>query len=140
MTLFHITSNSNVESILERGFSGIDEVLWLEGAYYGVPLSSKPWEYRLGRQHGMFDYSHGFRFGGGYPAFGDTLIAINVPECVVNPFEVALDGWIECLVESLPRQFLPPAAVLNECEGSLMRIVTNESDLNDDVDCHVYDY
>ena len=88
----------------------------------------------------MFDYSHGFRFGGGYPAFGDTLRAINFPECVVNPFEVTLDEWIEVLLESSPRQFIPPASVLNECDRSMMRIVTNESDLNDDLDRHGYDY
>ena len=139
MRLFHITSNSNVESILKRGFSVIDEVRWLEGVCYGVPLSSKPREYRIGRQQGLFDYSQGFRFGGGYPAFGDTLITVNVPEWVVTPFEATLEGRIESLFESLSRQFIPPALVLNECDESLMRIVTNELDLNDDVEPYGYD-
>ena len=132
MRLFHITSNSNVESILKRGFTGIDEVQWLEGVYYGVPLSSEPWEYRLGRRPGQFDHSQGFRFGGGYPPFGDTLIAISVPEYLINPYEVTLDGRIGGLVESLPRQFIAPASVLNERDGNLVKIVTNESDLNGD--------
>ena len=131
MQLFHITSNSNVESILKRGFTAIDEVQWLEGVY-GVPLSSKPWEYKLGRLQGLFDHSQGFRFSGGYPPFGDTLIAISVPEDVINPDMATLDGWIDGPVESLPRQFIAPASVINECDGSLLRIVTNESDLNGD--------
>ena len=128
MILFHITSNSNVESILKRGFSGIDEVQWLEGVYHGVPLSSEPWEYRLGRPQRPFDYSQGFRFGGGYPPFGDTLMAISIPENIVSPYEVTLDGH----VESLPRQFIAPASLLNDCEGSLLTIVTNGSDLSGD--------
>ena len=128
MILFHITSNSNVESILKRGFSGIDEVQWLEGVYHGVPLSSEPWEYRLGRPQRPFDYSQGFRFGGGYPPFGDTLMAISIPENVVRPYEVTLDGH----VESLPRQFIAPASLLNDCDGSLLTIVTNGSDLSGD--------
>ena len=128
MILFHITSNSNVESILKRGFSGIDEVQWLEGVYHGVPLSSEPWEYRLGRPQRPFDYSQGFRFGGGYPPFGDTLMAISIPENVVSPYEVTLDGRLE----SLPRQFIAPASLLNDCEGSLLTIVTNGSDLSGD--------
>ena len=128
MILFHITSNSNVESILKRGFSGIDEVQWLEGVYHGVPLSSEPWEYRLGRPQRPFDYSQGFRFGGGYPPFGDTLMAISIPENVVSPYEVTLDGH----VESLPRQFIAPASLLNDCDESLLTIVTNGSDLSGD--------
>ena len=128
MILFHITSNSNVESILKRGFSGIDEVQWLEEVYHGVPLSSEPWEYRLGRPQCPFDYSQEFRFGGGYPPFGDTLMAISIPENVVSPYEVTLDGH----VESLPRQFIAPASLLNDCEGSLLTIVTNGSDLSGD--------
>jgi len=128
MILFHITSNSNVESILKRGFSGIDEVQWLEGVYHGVPLSSEPWEYRLGRPQRPFDYSQGFRFGCGYPPFGDTLMAISIPENVVSPYEVTLDGR----VESLPRQFIAPASGLNDCDGSLLTIVTNGSDLSGD--------
>ena len=130
MRLFHITSNSNVESILKRGFSGIDEVQWLEGVFHGVPLSSKPWEYRLGRPQGPFDYSKGFRFGGGYPPFGDTLIAINIPENVISPYEVTLDGRLDGHVERIPRQFIAPASVLNDCDGSLLTIVTNESDIS----------
>ena len=132
MRLFHITSNSNVESILKRGFSGIDEVQWLEGVYHGVPLSSEPWEYRLGRQQGPFDYSQGFRFGGGYTPFGDTLMAISIPENVIGPYEVTLDGRLDGLVESLPRQFIAPASLLNDCDGSLLTIVTNGSDLSGD--------
>ena len=128
MILFHITSNSNVESILKRGFSGIDEVQWLEGVYHGVPLSSEPWEYRLGRPQRPFDYSQGFRFGGGYPPFGDTLMAISIPENVVSPYEVTLDGH----VESLTRHFIAPASLLNDVEGSLLTIVTNGSDLSGD--------
>ena len=128
MILFHITSNSNVESILKRGFSGIDEVQWLEGVYHGVPLSSEPWEYRLGRPQRPFDYSQGFRFGCGYPPFGDTLMAISIPENVVSPYEVTLDGRLE----SLPRQFIAPASGLNDCDGSLLTIVTNGSDLSGD--------
>ena len=128
MILFHITSNSNVESILKRGFSGIDEVQWLEGVYHGVPLSSEPWEYRLGRPQRPFDYSQGFRFGGGYPPFGDTLMAISIPENVVSPYEVTLDGRLE----SLPRQFIAPGSGLNDCDGSLLTIVTNGSDLSGD--------
>ena len=128
MILFHITSNSNVESILKRGFSDIDEVQWLEGVYHGVPLSSEPWEYRLGRPQRPFDYSQGFRFGCGYPPFGDTLMAISIPENVVSPYEVTLDGRLE----SLPRQFIAPASGLNDCDGSLLTIVTNGSDLSGD--------
>ena len=128
MILFHITSNSNVESILKRGFSGIDEVQWLEGVYHGVPLSSGPWEYRLGRPQRPFDYSQGFRFGCGYPPFGDTLMAISIPENVVSPYEVTLDGRLE----SLPRQFIAPGSGLNDCDGSLLTIVTNGSDLSGD--------
>ena len=128
MILFHITSNSNVESILKRGFSGIDEIQWLEGVYHGVPLSSEPWEYRLGRPQRPFDYSQGFRFGCGYPPFGDTLMAISIPENVVSPYEVTLDGRLE----SLPRQFIAPASGLNDCDGSLLTIVTNGSDLSGD--------
>jgi hypothetical protein len=130
MKLFHITSNSNVESILKRGFSGIDEVQWLKGVYHGVPLSSKPWEYRLGRPRGPFDYSQGFHFGGGYTPFGDTLMAINIPEDVIGPYEVTLDGRLDGHVESLPRQFIAPASVLNDCDGNLLTIVTNESDIS----------
>ena len=126
MILFHITSNSNVESILKRGFSGIDEIQWLEGVYHGVPLSSEPWEYRLGRPQRPFDYSQGFRFGCGYPPFGDTLMAISIPENVVSPYEVTLDGRLE----SLPRQFIAPGSGLNDCDGSLLTIVTNGSDLS----------
>ena len=136
MILFHITSNSNVESILKRGFSGIDEVQWLEGVYHGVPLSSEPWEYRLGRPQRPFDYSQGFRFGGGYPPFGDTLMAISIPENVVSPYEVTLDGRLDGRldghVESLPRQFIAPASLLNDCDESLLTIVTNGSDLSGD--------
>ena len=132
MRLFHITSNSNVESILKRGFSGIDEVQWLEGVYHGVPLSSEPWEYRLGRPQRPFDYSQGFRFGGGYPPFGDTLMAISIPENVVSPYEVTLDGRLDGHVESLPRQFIAPASLLNDCDESLLTIVTNGSDLSGD--------
>ena len=132
MILFHITSNSNVESILKRGFSGIDEVQWLEGVYHGVPLSSEPWEYRLGRPQRPFDYSQGFRFGGGYPPFGDTLMAISIPENAVSPYEVTLDGRLDGHVESLPRQFIAPASLLNDCDGSLLTIVTNGSDLSGD--------
>jgi|GEM_PF-3213566 len=132
MRLFHITSNSNVESILKRGFSGIDEVQWLEGVYHGVPLSNEPWEYRLGRPQGPFDYSLGFRFGGGYTPFGDTLMAISIPENVIGPYEVTLDGHLDGHVESSPRQFITPASVLNDCEGSLLTIVTNESDISGD--------
>ena len=128
MILFHITSNSNVESILKRGFSGIDEIQWLEGVYHGVPLSSEPWEYRLGRPQRPFDYSQGFRFGCGYPPLGDTLMAISIPENVVSPYEVTLDGRLE----SLPRQFIAPASGLNDCDGSLLTIVTNGSDLSGD--------
>ena len=128
MILFHITSNSNVESILKRGFNGIDEVQWLEGVYHGVPLSSEPWEYRLGRPQRPFDYSQEFRFGCGYPPFGDTLMAISIPENVVSPYEVTLDGRLE----SLPRQFIAPASGLNDCDGSLLTIVTNGSDLSGD--------
>jgi len=128
MILFHITSNSNVESILKRGFSGIDEIQWLEGVYHGVPLSSEPWEYRLGRPQRPFDYSQGFRFGCGYPPFGDTLMAISIPENVVSPYEVTSDGRLE----SLPRQFIAPASGLNDCDGSLLTIVTNGSDLSGD--------
>ena len=128
MILFHITSNSNVESILKRGFSGIDEIQWLEGVYHGVPLSSEPWEYRLGRPQRPFDYSQGFRFGCGYPPFGNTLMAISIPENVVSPYEVTLDGRLE----SLPRQFIAPASGLNDCDGSLLTIVTNGSDLSGD--------
>ena len=128
MILFHITSNSNVESILKRGFSDIDEVQWLEGVYHGVPLSSEPWEYRLGRPQRPFDYSQGFRFGCGYPPFGDTLMAISIPENVVSPYEVTLDGRLE----SLPRQFIAPGSGLNDCDGSLLTIVTNGSDLSGD--------
>jgi hypothetical protein len=128
MILFHITSNSNVESILKRGFSGIDEIQWLEGVYHGVPLSSEPWEYRLGRPQRPFDYSQGFRFGCGYPPFGDTLMAISIPENVVSPYEVTLDGRLE----SLPRQFIAPGSGLNDCDGSLLTIVTNGSDLSGD--------
>ncbi len=105
----------------------------------GFPCPSKPWEYRLGRQQGLFDHSKGFRFGGGYPLFGDTLIAISVPEYVVNPYEDTLDGRIDGLIESSPRQFIAPASVLNECDGSLIRIVTNESDVDGDSSCHSYD-
>ena len=79
-----------------------------------------------------FDYSQGFRFGGGYPPFGDTLIVISVPEYRINPYEVTLDGRIGGLFESLLRQFIAPASVLNECDGSLIRIITNESDLKGD--------
>ena len=132
MRLFHITSNSNVESILKRGFSGIDEVQWLEGMYQGVPLSSEPWEYRLGRPQGPFDYSQGFRFGGGYTPFGDALMAISIPENVIGPYEVTLDGRLEGHGESLPRQFIAPASMLNDCDGSLLTIVTNESDISGD--------
>ena len=128
MILFHITSNSNVESILKRGFSGIDEIQWLEGVYHGVPLSSEPWEYRLGRPQRPFDYSQGFRFGCGYPPFGDTLMAISIPENVVSPYEATSDGRLE----SLPRQFIAPASGLNDCDGSLLTIVTNGSDLSGD--------
>ena len=128
MILFHITSNSNVESILKRGFSGIDEIQWLEGVYHGVPLSSEPWEYRLGRPQRPFDYSQGFRFGCGYPPFGNTLMAISIPENVVSPYEVTLDGRLE----SLPRQFIAPGSGLNDCDGSLLTIVTNGSDLSGD--------
>ena len=128
MILFHITSNSNVESILKRGFSGIDEVQWLEGVYHGVLLSSEPWEYRLGRPQRPFDYSQGFRFGCGYPPFGDTLMAISIPENVVSPYEATLDGRLE----SLPRQFIAPGSGLNDCDGSLLTIVTNGSDLSGD--------
>ena len=128
MILFHITSNSNVESILKRGFSGIDEVQWLEGVYLGVALSSEPWEYRLGRPQRPFDYSQGFRFGCGYPPFGDTLMAISIPENVVSPYEATSDGRLE----SLPRQFIAPASGLNDCDGSLLTIVTNGSDLSGD--------
>ena len=129
MQLFHITSNSNVESILKRGFNSIDEVQWLEGAYQGIPLSSEPWEYRLGRAQHKFDYSQGFRFGGGYPPFGDTLIAISIPDTIVNPYEVTFDGRIDDCVERLPRHFIPPASVLNASIGMLLTIVTNESKL-----------
>ena len=132
MRLFHITSNSNVESLLKRGFSGIDEVQWLEGVYHGVPLSSEPWEYRLGRPQRPFDYSKGFRFGGGYPPFGDTLMAISIPENVLSSYEVTLDGRLDGHVESLPRQFIAPASVLNGCDRSQLTIVTNESNLSGD--------
>ena len=125
MRLVHITSNSNVESIFKRGFTGIDEVRWLEGMHYEVLLSSEPWEYRLGRRPGQFDYSQGFRFGGGYPPFGDTLITISIPEHVINPYEVTLDGRIGGIFESLPRQFIAPAPVLNKCDGRLISIITN---------------
>ena len=132
MRLFHITSNSNVESLLKRGFSGIDEVQWLEGVYHGVPLSSEPWEYRLGRPQRPFDYSKGFRFGGGYPPFGDTLMAISIPEKVLSSYEVTLDGRFDGHVESLPRQFIAPASVLNGCDRIQLTIVTNESNLSGD--------
>ncbi|HIO01623.1 MAG TPA: hypothetical protein EYN14_06670 [Alphaproteobacteria bacterium] len=113
---------------MKRGFSGIDEIQWLEGVYHGVPLSSEPWEYRLGRPQRPFDYSQGFRFGCGYPPFGDTLMAISIPENVVSPYEVTLDGRLE----SLPRQFIAPGSGLNDCDGSLLTIVTNGSDLSGD--------
>ena len=129
MQLFHITSNSNVESILKRGFNSIDEVQWLEGAYQGIPLSSEPWEYRLGRAQHKFDYSQGFRFGGGYPPFGDTLIAISISENIVSPYEVTFDVRIDDRIESLHRHFIPPASVLNASIGMLLTIVTNESEL-----------
>ena len=132
MRLFHITSNSNVESILKRGFSGIDEVQWLEKVYHGVPLFSEPWEYRLGRPQGSFDYSQGFCFGRGYRTFGDTLMVISVPENVIGPYEVTLDGRLDGHVDSLPRQFIAPASVLNDCDGSCLTIVTNESDISGD--------
>ncbi len=59
-------------------------------------------------------------------------MTISIPEYVINLYEVTLDGRIGGLVESLPRQFIAPAPVLNECDGSLIRIITNESDLMSD--------
>ena len=99
---------------------------------HGVPLSSEPWEYRLGRPQGPFDYSQGFRFGRGYRTFGDTLMVISVPENVIGPYEVTLDGRLDGHVESLPRQFILPASVINDCDGNLLTIVTNESDISGD--------
>ena len=59
-------------------------------------------------------------------------MAINIPENVVSPYEVTLDGRLDGHVESLPRQFIAPASLLNDCDGSLLTIVTNGSDLSGD--------
>ena len=63
-----------------------------------------------------------------FPPFGDTLMAISIPENVVSPYEVTSDGRLE----SLPRQFIAPGSGLNDCDGSLLTIVTNGSDLSGD--------
>ena len=55
-------------------------------------------------------------------------MAISIPENVVSPYEVTLDGRLE----SLPRQFIAPGSGLNDCDGSLLTIVTNGSDLSGD--------
>ena len=129
MRLFHIITNRNVESILKRGVTGVYEVQWLGGVYHGVPLSNEALECRMGRLQRPLDYSHGFRFGGGYPPFGDTLMAISIPENVLSSYEVTLDGRLDGHVESLPRQFIAPALVLDYCDESQLTIVGNESGL-----------
>ena len=114
----------NVESIIRRVVSSIDEVQCLEDVYHGVPLSGKPWGNRLGRQHGPFSHSQRFCFGGGR----DTLMPFIIPGYVVIPYEVMLDGRLDCYVKSLPRQFIAAASVLNDYDGSLLTIATNQSD------------
>lgn len=130
MRLFHIITNRNVESILKRGVSGVYEVQWLGGVYHGVPLSNEALECRMGRLQRPFDYSHGFRFGGGYPPFRDTQMAIYIPENVVSPYEVTSDGRLNGHSESLHRQFIAPALVLDYCDESQLTIVGNESSLS----------
>ena len=109
---------------MRRVVSSIYEVQCLEDVHHGVPLSGKPWGYRLGRQHGPFSHSQGFCFGDGR----DTLMSIIIPGYVVIPYEVMLDGCLDCYVKSLPRQFIAAASVLNDHDGSLLTIATNQSD------------
>ena len=47
---------------------------------------------------------------------------------VVIPYEVMLDGCLDCYVKSLPLQFIAAASVLNDHDGSLLTIATNQSD------------
>ena len=96
--------------------------------YHGVPLSGKPWWYRLGRQHGPFSHSQRFCFDGGR----DTLMSIIILGYVVIPYEVMLDECLDCYVKSLPRQFIAAASVLNDYDGCLLTIATNQSDASVD--------
>ena len=100
--------------------------------YHGVTLSSEPQEYRSGKAPIPFDYSKGFRYGSRVPPFGDTLIAVKVLKDIVLPYEITLDGRLGVHVENLHHQFITPASVLNEHTGSLLSIVTNESELRAD--------
>ena len=129
MRLFHITTNRNVESILKRGFSGVYGVQWLGGMYHEVPLSNEALECGMDRLQRPFDYSQGFRFGGGYRPFKDTLMAIYIPRYVVSPYEVTSDGRLDGHAESLHRQFIALALVLDYCDKSQLTIVSNESGL-----------
>ena len=55
-------------------------------------------------------------------------MSIIIPGYVLIPNEVMLDGCLDCYVESLPRQLIAAASVLNDHDGSLLTIATNQSD------------
>ena len=87
MSLFHITSNRNAESILREGFCDGTGHYLTDQEHKGVWVSSEP-------------------FDGMYLSSDNTLFAIEVPEDVIIEFEWAEEG-------KTIREFLVPGSLLN---------------------------
>ena len=91
MRLFHIASNKNAETILKEGFRNGTGYYLTDRLWEGVRISDKP-------------------FNDEHLSDTNTLFAIEIPEDVINEFEVVGTGKVT-------REFLVPAALLNHYES-----------------------